>query len=592
MKKIYFYIGLLLFTTSTFLGQEINNHWQLGTSDLNFTTNPATVSNISNSGQYGNASISDEYGNLLFYTDGLKIWNKNHQEMIMNSGSTNTIGVLQGFIQSQPVVVVPHPGNNKQFFVFTTCNSVFIGTGTSTGYSYTYFIVDFSDTQYPLGKIINPNIAPTNYYNILKDSNGDLKYDFTFRPLTCVKNSTNDGYFLIGQRASPTGVRLLSYKITTNGFNPVPIESEINNIIGFQYTNYDDIFQTKTSGITKFSPNGLKLGELVIVNKSIQNANVNTSSSRFVTFDFNNATGVFSNYTLVEDNSSTLGASVDFDFSSDSQKVYFVHGNIYVRDLTSLATPARNLSEFGNAGSIPTYFSNVQRDKNDNILISSNSGNLSRNAYLHKIDNQGSFSQSSVVLNHISLNGNSIPSGNFFLPQLIPVLTVPCVSNIIIVTNVTSGTDKKQASSTIVASNVINSGASAFYHAGNSVILTNGFTAISGSNTKIYIEGCSGNFAKKTSTSDDETIDVFGKIDSDGIRLYPNPNSGIFDLSLGNENKKKVSVHIYSVLGNEVYSSTTNENIVNINLPNLSSGLYIIKVIGEDYNDTIKFIKQ
>lgn len=592
MKKIYFYIGLLLFTTTTFLGQDINNHWQLGRADLNFSTNPAIASTISNSGQYGNASISDDYGNLLFYTDGLKVYNKNHQEMVMNSGSNNTIGVLQGFTQSQPVVIVPHPGNNKQFFVFTTCNSVFIGTGTSTGYSYTYYIIDFNDTQYPLGKIINPNIAPTHYYNILKDSSGDLQYDFTFRPLTCVKNSTNDGYFLIGQRASPTGVRLLSYKITASGFNPVPVESEINNSIGFQYSNYSDIFQTKALGIIKFSPNGLKLGVLVILNKSIQNANQNTSSSRFGTFDFNNTTGVFSNYTLVEDNSSTLGASVDFDFSSDSQKVYFVHGNIYVKDLTSLTTPARNLSEFGNGSSIPAYFNSIQRDKNDNILVSSNSSNLNRNIYIHKIENQNAFSQSSVILNHISLNGNAIPIGNYFLPQLIPVLVAPCVSNLVIITNVVSGTDKKQASGTIVASNVINNGASALYHAGTSVTLTNGFNAISGSTTKIYIEGCSGNFAKKTSTSDEEATDILGKIDIDGIRLYPNPNNGIFDLSLGNESKKEINIEIYNVLGNKFYDSNTNENVVTINLPNLPSGLYIIKVTGDNYNDTVKFIKK
>lgn len=591
MKKRYFYIGLLLFTTSTFFGQDINNHWQLGTSDLNFTTNPATVSTISNSGQYGNASISDEYGNLLFYTDGLKIWNKNHQEMIMTSSSYNSIGALQGISQSQPVIIVPHPGNNKQFFVFTSCNGVFIGESTYPGYSYTYYIVDFSDVQYPLGKIINPNIAPTNYYNVLKDAGGnEVKYDFTFRPLTCVKNSTNDGYFLIGQRASTTGATFLSYKITTSGFNPVPVQSEVNTNIGFSNSVISGEFQVETSGVIKFSPNNQKLGELVIVNTYHQGPNTSGSSSKFMTFDFNNTTGVFSNYSLVDNNSS--GASVDFDFSADSQKVYFVHGNIYVKDLTSLASPARNLSEFGNVGSIPTYFNNIQRDRNDNILISSNSGNLSRNTYLHKIDNQDSFSQSSVVLNHISLNGNSILSGNRFLPQLIPVLNASCTSNAVITLNVSSGTDKKQASNTIVASNIISSGANAFYHAGSSVTLTNGFTALSGSSTKIYVEGCSGNFAKKGSTFDDEIVDLVGKIDSDGIRLYPNPNNGIFDLSLGNDNKKQINIHIYNVLGNEVYSVTTNENIVSINLPNLSSGLYIIKVSGQHHNDIIKFLKK
>jgi hypothetical protein len=596
MKKVYFYIILSFLAIDSILAQEINNHWQLGTSDLNFGTNPPTVTTVANLGQYGNASISDDYGNLLFYTDGLKIWNKNHQVMVMPSSYDNTIGVLQGFIQPQPVVIVPHPGNNKQFFVFTTCNSVMIGGSTSPGYSYVYYIVDFGDTQYPLGKIINPASAPppVGYQNILTDggTGNYIQFDYIFRPITCVKNSTNDGYFLIGQRASSGGqTEFFSYKITTSGFNPVPVKSVITNDISYVNPVTEGEFQKNTSAVIKFSPDNLKMGELVINKTFHKGPNTTNSSGKFFTLNFNNTTGVFTNFTLVEDNSTAIGASVDFDFSSDSQKVYFVHGNIYVKDLTNIGIPARNLSEIGNSASIPNNFDHIQRDKNNNILVSSSSSYLNRSSYIHKVENQDSFSASSLVLNHLSLNGYAIPSGNYTLPQLVPALTPPCLNSIVITSNVVSGTDRKQASNTITASNTISNGANSFYHAGNSIVLSNGFNATSGSNVKIYIEGCSNNFAKPVSSFEKEEI-ILEKSEIDVARLYPNPNNGNFAINLGNDNKKEITISIYNILGKLVYTRVTKDSIVEVNLPDLPSGLYIIKLVGDNYNEAIKFLKE
>ena len=589
MRKKYIYLLLSLLVTSTFFAQNPNNHWQLGAADLNFYTNPATVTTVSNSGKHGNASISDDDGNLLFYTNGLKIWNKNHQEMVMNLGS-NDIGSLNGGAQLQPVVIVPHPGNNKQFYVFTTCNSVMIGASTYTGPSYIYYIVDFSDAQYPLGKILNPAVFP-GYDNVLKDYSGNIiQYDYAFRPMTCVKNSTNDGYFLIGQWASPTMTKFYSYKITVGGFNPVPVESIINSDISYETTDDSSLLQTRSSGVIKFSPNNLKLGELVVKNKFFVGPNISSSTSRFMTFDFNNTTGVFSNYTLVENNSSTIGASTDFEFSSDSQKVYFVHGNIYVKDLGNIATPARNLSEFGNSASVPTYFSNIQRDKNNNILVSSNSSNLSRNIYLHKIDNQDSSTQSSVVLNHISLNGNAILPVNCYLPQLIPELTTLCVNNLTVTTNVTSGTDKKQASNTITASNTINSGTGGIYHAGTSITLSNGFNAKSGSSFRAYIAGCTNTYTQKKGSSEEEV--VISEYQTNNLKLYPNPNTGIFTIDFGFDNKKEIAVIIYDIQGKQIYNSVAKSSTFDVSLPNIPSGLYIIKLSGANYHETVKFLKE
>ena len=58
----------------------------------------------------GCASIADSLGNLLFYSDGVFIWNKNHTYMLNGSG--------MGTNSSQGAIVVPKPGNPDLYYFF------------------------------------------------------------------------------------------------------------------------------------------------------------------------------------------------------------------------------------------------------------------------------------------------------------------------------------------------------------------------------------------------------------------------------------------------------------------------------------------
>jgi hypothetical protein len=216
---------------------------------------------------------------------------------------------------------------------------------------------------------------------------------------------------------------------------------------------------------------------------------------------------------------------------------------------------------------------------------------LSRNVYLHKIDNQDSFSQSSVVLNHISLNGNPILTVNCYLPQLIPTLTAPCIDNLAITTNVISGTDRRQASNTIIASNTFNSGTSGIYHAGTSVILSPGFNAKSGSTFRAYIAGCTNTFTQKKTSSDEEIV-ITSEHPKNPLKLYPNPNTGFFTIDLGFDNTKEVGIIVYDILGKQIYHSVTKNATADVSLSNLPSGIYIVRLQGSDYNETVKFVKE
>ena len=61
----------------------------------------------------GCATISSSTGDLLFYTDGITIWNKNH--IIMSNGT----GLMGDPSSTQSATIVPLPGSSTLYYVFT-----------------------------------------------------------------------------------------------------------------------------------------------------------------------------------------------------------------------------------------------------------------------------------------------------------------------------------------------------------------------------------------------------------------------------------------------------------------------------------------
>lgn len=61
----------------------------------------------------GTASISDESGNLLFFSDGIRLWSGGH---FIFQGTTD----LQGNdAAAQSALFVPHPNSNDRLYLFT-----------------------------------------------------------------------------------------------------------------------------------------------------------------------------------------------------------------------------------------------------------------------------------------------------------------------------------------------------------------------------------------------------------------------------------------------------------------------------------------
>src|SRR6185503_1429524 len=130
------------------------NTWYFGfNAGLNFNTNPPTaLLDGQTRTDEGCSTVSDGLGNLLFYTDGITVWNKNHQPM------PNGTGLMGASSSTHSAVVVPKPGSTSIYFIFTSDeNNAIPGSDGGGSNGYRYSVLDM-DLQSGLGDITSKNI--------------------------------------------------------------------------------------------------------------------------------------------------------------------------------------------------------------------------------------------------------------------------------------------------------------------------------------------------------------------------------------------------------------------------------------------------
>lgn len=227
--------------------------WYFGfNAGVDFRTEPPT---ILNDGQIWSffarpCTISDENGDLLFYSDGSTAWNKHHQ--VMPNGTNLTIGL--NFL-TMPTVIVPDPGDNDLYYLFSA-NS-WNGQALSGLH---YAIVDMS-ADGGNGDIIQKNI--------------DLKNPTT-ELLSVVNHADDKSFWVMGHEWRTD--KFYAYHITDTG-----IEGPVISQIGAVYSFFpDDLFPESMC----FSPDGTMLAV--------------AAGGKIQLFDFNSNTGILSNVRTIE----------------------------------------------------------------------------------------------------------------------------------------------------------------------------------------------------------------------------------------------------------------------------------------------------
>jgi PKD repeat protein len=118
LKNIFSLLVLLLLLSINLIAQKESMIWYFGRNlGFDFHTNPPTQLYNANSnfeGYIGSATICDPQGNLKFYSDGKKVFNKNHQ--IMKNGN----GLLGNSINhSARTLIIPRPNNPGLYYIIT-----------------------------------------------------------------------------------------------------------------------------------------------------------------------------------------------------------------------------------------------------------------------------------------------------------------------------------------------------------------------------------------------------------------------------------------------------------------------------------------
>jgi len=271
MKK-YLFILFLLSSLKGFTQGE-NNIWYFGYfAGLDFNSgSPVAISGGQTNTREGVASVSDAAGNLLFYSDGITVWDKMHAPM------PNGFGLHGDPSSTQSATIVPVPGVPSQYYLFT-CPEI------AANEDLYYSIVDMT----------------------LNGGNGDITavknvslLDSATEQCTVIP-AVNGCYWLVSRKYSSF---FYAWLIDPSGIQP-PVISNCGAVISTG--------NAQGLGYMKASPLNNKIGVAYYASTFV--------NSFFELYDFDNATGVVSNAFQF-----TTGTSISVyscAFSPDGSKFY------------------------------------------------------------------------------------------------------------------------------------------------------------------------------------------------------------------------------------------------------------------------------
>ena len=292
--------------------------WYFGEfAGLDFSSpTPVPVSSSNINTEEGCSVIHDAAGNMLFYSDGISIWDNSHTIMPGSGG-------LYGHSSStQSAIIVPKPCNDHIYYVFTT------GNWGDDQDGFNYSIVDMN-LRSGLGDVV-PGYSNINL----------LPRERATEKVTAVTHSNGIDIWIITHEWGSNN--FLSYLLTSEGLS-VPLVSSIGSIHSSSILN--------KAGYLKASPDGEYLACAAYYNSIFD----------FELFGFNTTTGNVN--PLLDSFNHSLSHCYGVEFSKCGTKLYvsafteLLQYNITLEIWTSLGT------------STGTYIGAIQRAPNGKIYI-------------------------------------------------------------------------------------------------------------------------------------------------------------------------------------------------------------------------------
>lgn len=377
MKHFILTYTLLCFICFNAVSQKQSNIWYFGTGiGLDFNQSPpAPLFNSQANAQEGSASIADNNGKLLFYTNGLVLLNRKH-DVMLNGNS------LKGDLSSTSnTIIVPLPGNDSIYYLFT------IGSTTQLNKGLRYNIINIKgDGGY--GEVIEKNTF----------------VDEAYEKMAAVRHCNNRDVWIVIRKWESDEYD--SYLLTASGFNGVPVVSHTGYNVGGVANN--------AIGALKFSMDGKKL---VAVHS--------TENDAVELMDFDNTTGQITNPVIFKPN--TVSHSLSFtgvygaEFSPNGKLLYISANNsaadptnIFQFDITSGAAASIMATKQVIAQPSPWFAGALQMGPDLKIYLA-----MWKDTAISVIENPDVYGTGcNFVLNKISF-GNKVEPVQFGLPSLI-----------------------------------------------------------------------------------------------------------------------------------------------------------------------------
>ena len=82
------------------------------------------------------------------------------------------------------------------------------------------------------------------------------------------------------------------------------------------------------------------------------------------------------------------------------------------------------------------------------------------------------------------------------------------------------------------------------------------------------------------------------KQNSNFVKLYPNPNEGIFTISVSQKEVKNLNIELFDVFGKSVFKAISNSVNTEIDTQNLPIGVYLVRLTSNEINEVLKLIKK
>lgn len=257
----------------------------------------------------GCSTISDRNGNLLFYTDGVNVWDKSHKLM------PNGTGLLGHESSTQSAIIVPRAGsNNTQYYIFTTDDP---DPEDTPNHGLNYSLVDLTLNN-GFGDVVP---IEKNVHLITYNPENDLENKFKCsEKITAIQHNDESSIWVITHFVDS----FYAFKVDSNGVTKTPVISTTGTKAPV------DGYKQNGVGYLKVSPNGKKVGiahSQTSYSEQTGPKTQNKQTGKVLLYDFNSSTGRITNEISLLSNIIPYG----IEFSPKATKLY-VSINIYDND--------------------------------------------------------------------------------------------------------------------------------------------------------------------------------------------------------------------------------------------------------------------